>query len=446
QDDVTSSPSRDLLFRPRDHVEKLLRLQDTKEDTSYEEIQKELLQIYQNSVVPLESLYNFEDLSWGFLSESQISAKPIVLFLGSWSTGKSTMINYLLNLENSPVQLHTGMMKSEPTTTEFTVLSYGGQFKATDGKILSSNPQFSELEKFGMPFLERLKGVELPRALLERVTLVDTPGTIENRVQQERGYAYEEAMKWFINKASLIFLLFDPYRLDVGRELEGTLRLLQGKESKLKIVLNKADNVKTQELMRVYGTLLWNMAPLTKIVEPPRIYIGSFWGLEPKSQSDHELLLAEEKSLVRDLHQVMINAGENVISLVRKHARMVLIHAAVVDRYLEVFNKERSIFGDNEAKWNDIVSNPNKYNIFEYFARAPWSISLSDLPPTQLYEKFFKLHKITKFYPLSSHCRFLWGCPEDKIKEAISYILPKLLTRHQQLSGSNHCENDSCLS
>ena len=32
----------------------------------------------------------------------------MVLFLGPWSVGKSTMINYLLGLENTRYQLYTG--------------------------------------------------------------------------------------------------------------------------------------------------------------------------------------------------------------------------------------------------------------------------------------------------------------------------------------------------
>lgn len=50
-----------------------------------------------------------------------------------------------------------------------------------------SSRSFSPLEKFGQGFLERLVGIEMPHKLLERVTLVDTPGIIENRKQQERG-------------------------------------------------------------------------------------------------------------------------------------------------------------------------------------------------------------------------------------------------------------------
>lgn len=34
----------------------------------------------------------------------------MVLFLGPWSVGKSSMINYLLGLSDSPYQLYTGLL------------------------------------------------------------------------------------------------------------------------------------------------------------------------------------------------------------------------------------------------------------------------------------------------------------------------------------------------
>lgn len=42
-----------------------------------------------------------------FSSDAEITSKPMVLFLGPWSVGKSSMINYLLGLQDSS-QLYTG--------------------------------------------------------------------------------------------------------------------------------------------------------------------------------------------------------------------------------------------------------------------------------------------------------------------------------------------------
>lgn len=66
---------------------------------------------------------------------------------------------------------------------------HGEKPRTVEGIVMAadSSRSFSPLEKFGQGFLERLVGYEMPHKLLERVTLVDTPGIIENRKQQERG-------------------------------------------------------------------------------------------------------------------------------------------------------------------------------------------------------------------------------------------------------------------
>lgn len=78
---------------------------------------------------------------------------------------------------------------AEPTTSEYTVIMHGERSRTVEGIVMAadSSRSFSPLEKFGQGFLERLVGIEMPHKLLERVTLVDTPGVIENRKQQERG-------------------------------------------------------------------------------------------------------------------------------------------------------------------------------------------------------------------------------------------------------------------
>ena len=50
------------------------------------------------------------DLLMPMFTEGEIYAKPMVLFLGPWSTGKSTMINYLLSIEDSTIKLRTGVL------------------------------------------------------------------------------------------------------------------------------------------------------------------------------------------------------------------------------------------------------------------------------------------------------------------------------------------------
>lgn len=68
-------------------------------------------------------------------------------------------------------------------------------------------------------------------------TFIDTPGIIENKKQQERGYPFNEVSQWFMNKADLIFVVFDPTKLDVGQELEKLFIQLKGHEAKVQLTL-----------------------------------------------------------------------------------------------------------------------------------------------------------------------------------------------------------------
>lgn len=127
---------------------------------------------------------------------------------------------------------------------------------------------------------------------------------IESAPLYPSGYPYNEVCQWFIDRADLIFLVFDPTKLDVGGELEMLFRQMKGRESQIRLILNKADSLSTQDLMRVYGALFWSMAPLINATEPPRVYVSSFWPQDYSADTSQELFMKEEISLLEDLNQV----------------------------------------------------------------------------------------------------------------------------------------------
>lgn len=413
-------------LRDRSHIENTLRLAAAEPSAEYTAAMKKLLSIYHTAIKPMEEAFKYNELRQHEVTDGEVTSKPMVLFLGPWSVGKSSMINYLLGLHGSSQQLYTG---AEPTTSEYTVIMHGEKFKTIEGIVMAadSSRSFSPLEKFGQGFLERLVGIEMPHKLLERVTLVDTPGIIENRKQQERGYPYNEVCQWFIDRADLIFLVFDPTKLDVGGELEMLFKQMKGRESQIRLILNKADSLTTQDLMRVYGALFWSMAPLINATEPPRVYVSSFWPQDYAADTIRGLFMKEETSLLEDLNQVIENQIENKIAFIRQHAIRVRIHALLVDRYLQTYYDKLGWFSDPYEVFQDIVSDPDKYYIFKSIL-AKTNVSKFDLPDPEAYQDFFGVNPVSGFKQLAYHCSWSSGCLLEKIERAISHELPALLS------------------
>ncbi len=54
----------------------------------------------------------------------------------------------------------------------------------------------------------------------------------------------------YLQRADLIVLLFDAHKLDISDELKGAIDVLKGHEDKIRCILNKADQIDRQQLMR----------------------------------------------------------------------------------------------------------------------------------------------------------------------------------------------------
>lgn len=105
-------------LRSREHVEQLLKLDEEHfENESIlnrvsEITLKELKRLYENAIKPLEVLYKYRDLSNRHFGDAEIFSKPLILFMGPWSGGKSSIINYLTNVEFNETSLRTGQYTS----------------------------------------------------------------------------------------------------------------------------------------------------------------------------------------------------------------------------------------------------------------------------------------------------------------------------------------------
>ena len=264
---------------------------------------RKLKEIYKNDVLPIEqkfNLYNFCLPTNEAIQDAEFDAKPMVLLLGQYSTGKTTFIRHLIGRDFPG--MHIG---PEPTTDRFTALIHGsdesnlveGSDDTSDeecmdstydsielkwknqstGRTMKGNsltvvPElpFSTLSSFGSGFLSHFNGSICDAPLLEHVTLIDTPGVLSGEKQRlSRSYDFAKVTKWFADRSDLILLLFDGHKLDISDELKDVIQTIRpNNDDKMRCILNKADSVTREQLVRVYGSLMWSMG---KIFQSPEV-------------------------------------------------------------------------------------------------------------------------------------------------------------------------------
>ena len=97
-------------------------------------------------------------------------------------------------------------------------------------------------------------------------------------------------------------------------------------------MLNKADQVDRQKLMRVYGALMWAMGKVTKTPEVLRVYTGSFWDqpLHSEGVANAKLFEQEEKDLMVDLKNLPRNSAIRKINELVKRTRKAKVHAYII--------------------------------------------------------------------------------------------------------------------
>ncbi|CAB3233444.1 unnamed protein product [Arctia plantaginis] len=437
------APEEDLLLtgeipknlRSRDHITKILRLDEEASESeltiekSADIILRDLKRLYENSIKPLEGLYKYRDLSNRHFGDPEIFSKPLILFMGPWSGGKSSILNYLTGLEFTEWSLRTG---AEPSPAYFNILMHGKDPEVLDGTQLAADWTFSGLQKFGQGLEERLRGLRYPSKILEKVNIVEIPGILEVRKQVSRVFPFNDACQWFIDRADIIFLVYDPSKLDVGPETEAILDQLKGRESQTRIVLNKADIVKPEELMRVQSALIWNISPLMSSAQPPVMYTVSLWSMPFEAGAPVRLLQAQERELLRDLRQAIDKRIENKIASARRFAVRVRNHAKMVDCYLTTYYNHKTIFGNRKLIADAIIENPQNYHIYEGLSTLT-NISRYDLPDPETYRDFFRLNPLFEFSQLSATCTYFRGCPITRLDVAIAYDLPELVGKYKKM-------------
>jgi len=371
-----------------------------------------LKKIYRKSVLPVEKRYRYDYFYESpFLTDVEFDAKPQVLLIGQYSVGKTSFIRYLLG-RDFPGQ----RIGPEPTTDRFTVLINGPEERTIPGNALSVHPDlpFRGLERFGVSFLSRFEGSQLPSSVLRSVTLIDTPGILSGEKQRtNRGYDYTKVVAWFAERADLIILLFDAHKLDISDELKGAIDVLKGHEDKIRCILNKADQIDRQQLMRVYGALLWSLGKTMTSPEVARVFVGSFWQQPLQTMDNADLFEKEEQDLMRDLAVLPRQSAVRKINELVKRIRKVKTLAHIVG-YLK--SQMPAMMG-KEKKQQKLIS--DLPTVFRTILKK-YNLSAGDFPDIKGFSEKLKDVKFTEFSTLSSK-------QIDELDSVLNNDIPKLM-------------------
>ncbi len=240
-------------------------------DRSEQELLQKLEKLLKGRIQPLFARYDqdIENLI------APLRWKPLVLIIGNYSSGKSTLINELLERQVQRVG-------QSPTDDSFTIISSperAGEEKEIPGGAVVSDDRlpFECLKNFGEKLFAhiRLKYVEAP--ILENLAIIDTPGMLDSVTEKDRGYDYLSVVGELARLSDMIILMFDPHKAGTIKETFKAIRsILPGStgEDRIFYVLNRIDECQNgPDLVRSYGTLCWNLSQMTGRKDLPRIYL-----------------------------------------------------------------------------------------------------------------------------------------------------------------------------
>ncbi|KAI6704106.1 hypothetical protein NL676_013242 [Syzygium grande] len=374
-----------------------------------------LKRLYVEKLKPLEVAYRFNDFVSPLLTNSDFDAKPMVMLLGQYSTGKTTFIKHLLRCEYPGA--HIG---PEPTTDRFVVVMSGPDERSIPGNTIAvhADMPFNGLTKFGGAFLSKFECSQMPHPLLDQITFVDTPGVLSGEKQRtQRSYDFTGVISWFAAKCDMILLLFDPHKLDISDEFKRVIASLRGNDDKIRVVLNKADQVDTQQLMRVYGALMWSLGKVLNTPEVVRVYIGSF-NDKPVNEGivgpiGRDLFEKEQDDLLADLIDIPKKACDRRINEFVKRARAAKIHAYIISH----LKKEMpAMMGKAKAQQRLID------NLEDEFAKVQrdYHLPAGDFPSVDHFKEVLSGYNIDKFEKLKPKTI-------QAVDDMLGYEIPELL-------------------
>lgn len=283
------------------------------------------------------------------------------------------------NFDNK--RFNSGFRK-KPNDDESTVRSIVTDDIRASGRLVKGNTltvtpnlPFSSLSQFGSAFLNHFVGSSSSSPMLKRITFIDTPGVLSGEKQRiNRTYDFGKVAKWFADRSDLILLLFDAHKLDISDEFKNVIDTISlYNHDKIRCVLNKADCVTREQLVRVYGSLMWSMGKIFHSPEVVRVYTGSYWNGSLINEDFSKMFTKDEKLLVRELVDLPRCSAERKVNQMVNRIRLVKVHVCILGTIRKmtprIFGKKRS----REQILNDLESIMDN-------VRVEYDLSKGDMP------------------------------------------------------------------
>lgn len=244
-----------------------------------------------------------------------------IVFIGEFSTGKSSLINALLGEKILPEGI-------TPTTDKITIIKYGNvkEEYQNDGNYYISVPQ------------ERLKGI----------LVVDTPGTNVTLEQHER--ITEE----FIPKADMVFFVIGAERAVTGSEAKLIKFIKEDWLKNIVFLINKVDIAENEEeLEKLIAHAEGELGRIFK-VKPFLIPVSAKLALRAKQSSDAQLYSRSGMERLEKYIFSTLGEEERVRMKIKSSSEIALSLCAETERtlksHLEKISADRKRLDEFEEK------------------------------------------------------------------------------------------------
>lgn len=155
-------------------------------------------------------------------------------------------------------------------------------------------------------------------------------------------------------------------------------------------VMNKADQLDPEALMKVYGALLWSMGKIFHSAEVPRVYCGSFREEGLQRREFEKLFEKDKAALMAHLQELPRMCGMRKVNEMVKRIRLNIVHVCVIGH---LKSKMPLLWGFEAAQKHLLDNLEEVYREVRY----AYNLSEGDFPPVNEFRATLRLQEFRKF-------------------------------------------------